>query len=156
VRERLICLRSAHLWQSETHLSRLLSLAYSCYLNVTLTKFSEKERKIPDTSRSFPCTAWLLFPSLTTTAQRVYANKTSTLGSIISYHNYFHFDGECVLPSPDYQSHWKLRTHAYTHIYTKNLAGLFELSYKKNLLQLQTARLSFCHSAQICKKTIQR
>lgn len=106
-----------HRCLSETLLSWLLILACSCCPNLTLTNFLETERNIPDTSRSFPCTAWLLFPSLTTTAQRVYVNKTSTLGSIISYHNYFLFDGECVLPSPDTKSHWK-RAHKHTHTHT--------------------------------------
>ncbi len=165
VRRRLICLRSAHLQHLSSTGGYLILVPLACWywlVAVVLTYPLQTFRKsdIPDTSRGFPCTAWLLFP-ITTTAQQVNANKTSTLGSIISYHDYFLFNAECVSPSPDTQSHWKqcTYTHARKLLY-KHLAGMFELFYKKNtkkLLQLQTACLSFSHSApHICMKTIHR
>ncbi len=119
VRRRLICLRSAHLQHLSSTGGYLILVPLACWywlVAVVLTYPLQTFRKsdIPDTSRGFPCTAWLLFP-ITTTAQQVNANKTSTLGSIISYHDYFLFNAECVSPSPDTQSHWKQCTYTHTH-----------------------------------------
>lgn len=165
MRRRLIRLRSAHLQHLSSTGGYLILVPLACWfwlvavvLTYPLQTFQEKRETSLTRPEASHARRGCCFPALQ--QQLSEWMQTRPLHSAPSFHIItIFFLMENVLRPPLTLSPTGNRAHTHAHklLYKTFGSVVWTMLQKKNLLQLQTACLSFCHSApHICMKTIHR